>query len=62
MEKVKRFVVFAGDKYYPAGGWDDHVGSFDTEAEARLVLKNAPDDWGHIIDLETGEEVSGDDE
>lgn len=61
MAKVKRFVVFGGSNFYPAGGWDDHIGSFETEAEARLALKNEHGDWGHIIDLETGGELADDD-
>jgi len=29
------FALFAGDAHYPAGGWDDLIGTFDTVAEAR---------------------------
>ena len=59
MSRVKRFVVFAGDYYYPGGGWDDFNASFDTLEEVwkyqKTALKNA--DWSQVIDLETGEEV-----
>ncbi len=30
----KRFLLFAGDTYYPQGGWRDFIKSFDTYAEA----------------------------
>lgn len=32
---MKRYLVFAFDSYYPAGGWDDFRGMFDEEAGAR---------------------------
>lgn len=65
-EKIKRFVVFRGDYYYPSGGWDDFAASFDTVEEAleftrtpnvvnRIVLHY---DWYQIIDLNTGKVVA----
>lgn len=66
---MKRFLLFAGDTYYPIGGWDDHVESFDNieEAVARasemLASTDAPKtsrwwnynhDWAHVVDLEAG--------
>ena len=65
-EKVKRFVLFAYETYYPGGGWGDFVRSFDTEAEAREYLANDPRDAQgfkvstdnrDLIDLDSGEEV-----
>lgn len=32
--KVKRFLVFGFDSYYPAGGWNDFKASFDSYEEA----------------------------
>jgi hypothetical protein len=57
---VKRYLLFAGDSYYPQGGWDDLQDSFDTSQEAieaakigdSMVVK-AGYDWWHIIDSET---------
>lgn len=64
---MKRFLVFAGNHYYPAGGWRDFRGGFDdldsAAAEAgRLVLEQDPDkpkgcgrfEWSQLIDLEVG--------
>lgn len=28
--KIGTFMLFAGDNYYPNGGWDDLVGMYDT--------------------------------
>lgn len=65
--KPQRFVLFAGDTYYPSGGWDDFRGSFHTKEEAERAAKEGwtrdhpmwtgKYDWTQIIDLETGEEV-----
>lgn len=64
---MKRFLVFAGLDYYPAGGWADFRGGFDdldsAAAEAgRLILEQDPDkpkgcgrfEWSQVIDLEIG--------
>jgi len=53
--KLNRFLVFAGDAYYPTGGWEDFRGSFVTLEAARAFLSGYPHDWGHIIDITTGE-------
>lgn len=51
--KLKRYLVFEFEQYYPAGGWNDFVGSFDTLEEARKKS-----DWDcQIIDSETSKEV-----
>lgn len=54
---MNRYLVFAGDQYYPQGGWDDFRGSFEDLHEAidRIDL-NA--EWWHIVDLETGAQVA----
>lgn len=63
--KVERYFVFCGESYYPAGGWHDFEGSYDTldAAEAALLLRantpkipDRPDlggevDWGHVVFL-----------
>jgi hypothetical protein len=49
---VKRFVIFAGDQYYPDGGWSDYRSSYATLDEARHAI--TPRDWWQIVDLETG--------
>jgi hypothetical protein len=60
---MKRFLVFAGDMYYPDGGWNDFRGAYDTlkEAKARVdEIKHNEEtcsgyDWAHIADTATGE-------
>lgn len=49
------FALFAGDQYYPRGGWEDCQGVFATQeaAEARFHQGQHYDDfdWGHVVDL-----------
>ena len=57
---LKRYLLFAGDHYYPAGGWDDFAGSFDSIEMAIVegldLLKQTPGaDWAHVVDSETTE-------
>ena len=53
---MKRFLLFAGEDYYPWGGWRDFVGSFDTAEEAMAVINQPVHgetvEWGHIVDSE----------
>lgn len=60
---MKRFLLFAGDKYYPVGGADDLIGSFNDRDEAEDAgwpgwFEDSPPDWAHVFDCETGEIVS----
>lgn len=49
--KVKRFVVFWIESYYPSGGMNDYKDSFDTMEEA--IAYDKANDGGHdIVDLE----------
>jgi hypothetical protein len=52
---MKRYLLFAGDQYYPSGGWRDFRGSFATSEEA---VKHVADwlrvDWWHVVDGATG--------
>lgn len=68
------FALFAGDRYYPGGGWSDFVGKFDNldEAYARYIQgptnEDEPDEdgfvatykygWGHVVNLESGNIVA----
>jgi hypothetical protein len=59
------FALFAGDAHYPAGGWDDLIGTFEaaTDACARFARGRYPEDgkyntyfeWGQIVDLSNAE-------
>jgi len=60
----RRFLLFAGYDYYPCGGVDDMIGSFETEEGARVRAGKGCDpdseycisfDWYHILDTATGE-------
>lgn len=67
MSTEKPFLLFAGQAYYPQGGWEDWRGSFDTLAEAKaafLAWRHDDGDpggnltWGHIANDAEGEIVS----
>jgi hypothetical protein len=54
---MKRYLLFAGDDYYPQGGFIDFKKDFDTFKEAldyydKEVLIPDSCDWAHIYDLE----------
>lgn len=63
---MKRYLLFAGSTYYPAGGWHDFRGDFDSIEEAKAKIdqdEEASDgwgayDWSHCIDSQTKEKVS----
>lgn len=55
---IKRYALFAGEDYYPAGGWKDFRGSYDTREEAEAAMQSLALDfleWFQIVDLQTGE-------
>lgn len=59
---MKQFLLFAGYRYYPRGGYEDFQDSFETEEEARLaskvLLEEQSMDWYHIVNTETGDYFS----
>lgn len=54
---LKRYLVFGGSDYYPAGGWGDFQNSYDTLEEAQWPKNHWGDkyDWCHVYDTQTGE-------
>lgn len=52
---MKRFLLFAGDNYYPCGGTYDLIGDFDTQEEAEAATGVC--DWAHILDTATGQTI-----
>lgn len=54
VNKMKRFLLFVYDKYYPNGGWNDFRGDFDTimEAKDKLLTMIEVERW-HIVDINT---------
>ena len=54
----ERFMLFAGSHYYPGGGMNDYVRSFDTVEQAISNIGTgwaARNDWMHVLDSKTGE-------
>ena len=52
---MKRYLVFAGDYFYPGGGWSDFVDSYKEVDDAiRVAVEEAKSDhrWAHIVDTE----------
>jgi len=50
MENDKRYLVFKYDNYYPSGGMNDLVASFDDEQEAIAFAKSGNWDYFDIYD------------
>jgi len=55
VKDMKRYWLFAGDNYYPDGGWNDFVGTFDAVQDAmkheKITDKNVGSGrWFHIVD------------
>ena len=56
---MKRYLLFAGDQYYPRGGWSDFRDSFDSLEEAFIhgrqkdISGSKWFDWCHVVDTET---------
>ena len=54
---MSRFLVFAGDTYYPSGGWDDYRMATDTYEDAKQhvlnMLGKQEFDWAHVVDTTT---------
>lgn len=53
----ENFALFAGQDYYPGGGWEDFVGMYESLEEALEAYKSDGDsvikyEWGHVVDLE----------
>ena len=55
-ENMKNFLVFMGQNYYPNGGWDDFIDSFNTDEEAsHYIHERAPGyaNWAQVVDTTT---------
>jgi hypothetical protein len=51
---MKQFLVFAGESYYPAGGFKDYASAHETFAEAQAARQQCHSryGWSHIVDLQ----------
>jgi len=45
-----RYFLFAGDFYYPAGGWSDFQGDYSSEDAAVAEGQRGDFDWLEIVD------------
>jgi hypothetical protein len=56
------YILFAGNNYYPEGGWNDFAGMFETIEAAkkrgtellnrkRVFASDSNWDWAHIVDV-----------
>lgn len=57
MEDTKRYAVFAGENYYPSGGWRDFQGFHTTLESAQKAVKelsNTREDWFQIVAIYNG--------
>jgi hypothetical protein len=54
---MKRYLLFGGKFSFPAGGWNDLKGQFDTEEEASAASQDDRLEWWHIVDLEQGDAI-----
>lgn len=50
---MKRFLVFAGDHYYPRGGVDDYFGDYDSEPEVIAIANCSAHEWSQVFDSVT---------
>lgn len=61
--RMKRYLVFAGQEYYPGGGWMDFRGAFDELQDALVLAKSTVTgelslDWVQVVDLQEMKEVA----
>lgn len=59
--KIKRYLIFSGDAYYPSGGWEDFDTSFDDLDEVANYIKKFKGEhfkWCHVYDTNTNTYVS----
>lgn len=60
---MKRFIVLAGDNFYP-NGWSDYRGSYDSLEEAvclaKSYLESESASWYEVVDSTTAEVVKRD--
>jgi hypothetical protein len=47
--EVKQYLVFGGDHYYPAGGWEDFLGFSSSLEAANELAYSKRVDWFHIV-------------
>ncbi len=58
---MKRYILFAGSRYYPNGGCEDIVNHSDMFQDLVTYYLEKKDDecwgWANILDTKTGEKI-----
>lgn len=54
---MKRFLLFVFDEFYPRGGWNDFVDSYETLEAAQARARTRRSDFYQIVDQTLGEVV-----
>ena len=49
---TKKYLLFAGNQYYPNGGAEDFIGFYDTVEHAQIASPR--DDWAQIAEIVNG--------
>lgn len=47
------YLVFAGDNYYPCGGFKDFKGEFESLTAAFRYIAITPCEWYHVVEYES---------
>lgn len=47
------YLLFAGDIYYPEGGWADFINYFNTPEDAAAHVDITSPDWWQIVNADT---------
>lgn len=51
---LRRYLLFAGYRYYPQGGMDDLVQDFDTYDELEEYVEGMDEEWYNVLDMQSG--------
>lgn len=49
--KMKRFLLFVGEWYYPGPAFEQFLNSFETKEEAFTAGNNSGEEWFQIVDM-----------
>jgi hypothetical protein len=55
---MKRYLLFAGPHYYPAGGVDDLITDLNTMVHVVKEIRDIRADWWNVLDTQTGQTYS----
>lgn len=58
----QRYILFAGDGFYPEGGWNDWRGNYEKLEDLKEDLEKLNEtwhfDWWHIVDMTTWDVIA----